>query len=472
MAVAGMAALGGTFFGAALGAMAASLPRYRIGCALSRAEPVQTDTRHADEADVVVIGAGVAGLATALYLNERGMKVTVLEKGVVAGEQSSRAFGWVYSNGWHPEKLELVNQSKRLWAGYAERFGADIGFRQTGNVSLICSEEEMEMHKAWLKEAAQVASSMTSRIVTGDELGRLLPGAATRYLGALYQDSDGTIEPKYTISRMARGVQLEGVSIVAPCAARRIDLAGGKVAGVHTEQGYIKCTRVVIAAGAWSALMARQLGLRLPQLGICTSMQTLSFSDGPQGAGYGPDFTWRRHADGQYSLGALRHVSPVTLDSLRFLRDFLPALGQTRGMLKLRFGGDFWESIHQRRNRSAEEVSVFEQVRVLAGRVDPRENDWIRMNACRAFPTLSGARVEESWAGIIDATPDSTPVISDVAEIRGLFLITGFSGNGLSVAPAAGQLIAAMIAGELLPFDPTIYRFSRFTDGSRFVFRH
>ncbi|MCZ7472713.1 MULTISPECIES: FAD-binding oxidoreductase [Rhizobium/Agrobacterium group] len=466
------ALLGGAIIGGAAGAGIASLLRYRLASGVSRAEPVATEERPPAEADVVVIGAGVAGLATALYLNEHGMKVLVLEKGVVAGEQSSRAFGWIYSNGWHPEKLELANQAKRLWEGYAGRFGEDIGYRRTGNFSLINSEEEMEAHKAWLSEAKQADPSITSRIVTGEELDRLLPGLQDRYLGALYQDSDGTIEPQYTISRLARGAQREGVTICAPCAVRQIELAGGQVAAVETEHGTIRCKTVVIAAGAWSSLLVRQLGVRLPQLGICTTMQRLSSVAGPAGAGYGRDFTWRRHADGQYSMGGLRHVSPLTLDSFRFLRDFMPAMGHARSMLKLRFGGDFWTSFGERASSRTDAASVFEHVRILSARVDRKENGTIRANATRAFPALASARVVDSWGGVIDATPDSTPVISDVANTPGVFLITGFSGNGLSVAPAAGQMLAAMIAGVKPVCNPAIYRLQRFRDGSPFVFRH
>ena len=105
---------------------------------------------------VAIIGAGIAGISTALFLNEKGFDTVLLEKGAVAGEQSSRAFGWIYSNGWHLQKLELTNQSKTLWQGFAERFSEDIGFRQSGNFTLIDSDAEVEMHRAWLKDALEV----------------------------------------------------------------------------------------------------------------------------------------------------------------------------------------------------------------------------------------------------------------------------------------------------------------------------
>lgn len=109
---------------------------------------------------------------------------------------------------------------------------------------------------------------------------------------------------------------------------------------------------------------------------------------------------------------------------------------------------------------------------MLLGDVDRFENDKALANLRRAFPQYEKAMVREEWAGISDATPDSTQYITEVPDLPGPFLITGFSGNGLTTGPASGQMIAEMIAGDDTTCDPTIYRFGRFDDGSRFVFRY
>lgn len=438
-----------------------------------RAMPVETLTELPKEADVVVIGAGIAGISTALFLNEKGLSTVVLEKGVVAGEQSSRAFGWIYSNGWDLGKLELTNQSKKIWQGFAARFGEDIGFRQSGNYSLLGTDEEVDMYKEWLKEALAIQPQMDSKIVTGSELDALIPGAGEKFKAALYQATDGTAEPTYSVSRIALGAIREGVKIVAPCAARSIEREGGKIAGVYTEKGYIKAKHVVIAGGAWSSLFAGNLGVHVPQLTITCSMQRLSQIQGAlPGAGYGPDFTWRMQANGETSVAVLLNAAPITKDSFRFFFDFLPTLDHTDGLVKVRLSQDFFKSLCMKSSWGNDEITPFEQVRMLHGTVDHHENEVVLANLRRAFPQYNDAKVLEEWAGMIDATPDSTQYVTEIPDVPGLFLITGFSGNGLTTAPASGQMIAEMIAGEKTTCDPSIYRFNRFTDGSEFVFRH
>ena len=87
--------------------------------------------------------------------------------------------------------------------------------------------------------------------------------------------------------------------------------------------------------------------------------------------------------------------------------------------------------------------------------------------ARRAFPVLQGAEVAQSWAGLIDVTPDAIPVISHVAEVPGLTIGTGFSGHGFGIGPGAGRLLADLVTGRPPVVDPHDFRLSRFTDGSR-----
>ncbi|MBS3652537.1 FAD-binding oxidoreductase [Pseudaminobacter sp. 19-2017] len=463
----------GAAIGAGLGIGLMSGRGWHINSAVPRAMPVETLTELPAEADVVVIGAGIAGISTALFLNEKGLSTVLLEKGVVAGEQSSRAFGWIYSNGWDLGKLELTNQSKALWQGFAGRFGEDIGFRQSGNFTLIGSDDEVEMHQEWLKAALEVQPKMDSKIIRGSELDALIPGAGSKFKAALYQASDGTAEPTHSVSKIAMGAMREGVKIVAPCAARSVEREGGKVAGVHTEKGHIKTKYVVIAGGAWSSLFAGNIGVRVPQLTLASSMQRLSRIDGAlPGAGYGPDFTWRMQADGETSVGVGTSAAPITKDSFRFLFDFLPTLRYSGDLVKVRPSRDLFESLRMKSSWGNDEVTPFEQVRMLSGEVDRHENDTALANLRRAFPQYEKAVVKEEWAGMIDATPDSTQFVTEIPDLPGLFLITGFSGNGLTTGPASGQMIAEMIAGEKTTCNPSIYRFNRFTDGSEFVFRY
>ncbi len=413
------------------------------------------------KANVVVIGAGLAGLCTALFLHERGHDVVVLDKGPLGGEQSRRAFGWVYANGWHPEKLELALRSRALWAGFSERLGRDVGFRQSGNLTIVDSAADLEAQEHWLNEARQAAPGIDAQIIEGRALETLVPDASRSWRAGVWQPGDGTIEPEWTMAQLVQGIETLGVRMVSSCAVQKIERAGGAVSGVLTEKGPIDARTVVVAGGVWTTKLVRALGVSLPQLGIASSMQVLSAGQGPlAGAGFGPDFVWRRQNDGRYAVGTLSHTAFVTPDTLRFIRDFLPSLKETRDMMEIGLGADFWTRLDPLRQRD------------LCGRVDVKALDESRAALGRAFPDLARARREDQWAGIIDAVPDSTPTVGPVPNVSGLAVITGFSGNGLSNAPAAAEMLAEIIDGATPTCDPRIYRPERFATSEPFVFRH
>lgn len=465
--------VGGVLAGGLLGATFSAGRGWRSNSQIPRALQVKTEDTLPAEVDVVVIGGGVAGLSSALFLNERGLRTIVLEKGVVAGEQSGRAFGWIYSNNWDLGKLELANRSKEIWQGFSARFGEDIGFRQGGNFSLLSTDEEVEQSRKWLESALEIQPEMDAKILTGGELDALIAGAAGTYKAALYQASDGSAEPTFSVSKIAQGAMREGIRIIAPCAARTIEREAGKVAGVHTELGYVKAKAVVLAGGAWSSMFARNAGISFPQLAVSSHLQRLSrIEDALPGSGYGPDFAWCRTFDGETILGALVNTSPITADSFRHLFDFLPALKHSAGLVKVRLSSDFFESLRLKTRWNADEVTPFEDIRMLSGNVDHRQANIELANLRRANPQYERAVLKERWGGMIDATPDSTQFVTDVPDLPGLFVVTGFSGNGLTTGPASGEMIAQIIEGEKTTCDRSIYRFNRFTDGSDFVFRN
>ncbi|RAH39497.1 FAD-binding oxidoreductase [Halomonas sp. SL1] len=466
---AGLATFG---LGAGTGAFLSADGGWRRGADLPRAETVGASGSLPVQADVVVVGAGIAGLSTAHALRDRGLSVVVLEKGVVSGEQSSRAFGWIYSAGWHPDKLELANRSKTLWADFARANERDIGYRRTGNLSLLESEEAVEGQRAWLAEAKERAPDMDVRLVSGAELERLTPGAGKAYQAALYSPSDGIAEPTIAAPRIARALQAKGVPVIQRCAVRSVETEGGAIRHVVTEQGVVRTSNVVVAGGAWSRLFLGNLGVPFPQLGIASPLMRVTGAQGPDGAGYAPNFTWRRQIDGNYVVGALRNVAPVTRASFTELLSFLPTLRHASGLVTMRFGQDFFESLRMPTHWSSDEVTPFERNRFLSAKPYQDELDR-RFEALReAFPDFRASAPIESWGGVIDATPDSTPIISAVDRLPGLSLISGFSGNGLTVGPAAGEMMAQIIAGETPTVDPAIYRYDRFFDGSDLTFRH
>ena len=160
-------------------------------------------------------------------------------------------------------------------------------------------------------------------------------------------------------------------------------------------------------------------------------------------------------------------VADIVPDSFRLFFDFLPVFKLDWRGLRLRLGKRFLEEAQLARNWALDQISPFEQVRIL----DPKPAQWILNEALseiqKAFPALASIKVAESWGGIIDATPDAVPVISAIAAKPGLFMASGFSGHGFGLGPGAGKLMAQIVVGESPCVDPQPFRFERFSDGSR-----
>ena len=248
---------------------------------------------------------------------------------------------------------------------------------------------------------------------------------------------------------------------------RGIETKGGRVGGVVTEKGRIDCESVVLAGGAWSRLFCGNLGLRLPQLKVRVSMmRTEPLPGGPEVNALGDGFLFRGRLDGGYTFTSLgSEVAEIVPNSFRYLRDFLPLLRQEHRRLTV--SRRFLDELRYARRWKPDEPSPFESNRILDPDPIPKQNRIALKNLKTRFPVFNSAKIAQEWAGMIDITPDVVPVISPVDSIPGFIIATGFSGHGFGIGPAAGKLIAQMTLGDTPFVDPTPFRYSRFTDGSR-----
>ncbi len=417
--------------------------------------------------DVAIIGGGVIGVSTAMELAERGVSVAVLEKGVIAGEQSSRNWGWCRQMGRDPREIPLVLESLRLWRGMNARIGTEAGYRQCGIMYLAETDMELAAHERWRNEHA-VPYQLKTQMIGPDAIAALQPGFATPWKGALYSPEDGRAEPFIAVPAMARYAMTQGVHIAQGCAVRGIDTSAGRVSGVVTERGSIACSEVVVAGGAWSRRFLHNLGIPFPQLTVISSvMRTEPIDTGSDVTSAGGRFAIRKRLDGGYTI-AHNHMSvaDITPDSFRLFFRFLPALKQDWAGIRLRFGKAFFDAARLKRRWAMDEVSPFEAVRVL----DPEPVSLVLEDAAAglkaALPAFSGMKIAERWAGLIDTTPDTVPVISALPKIGGLFLASGFSGHGFGIGPGAGKLMAELVMGGRPCVDPEPFRYSRYFDGS------
>jgi len=415
--------------------------------------------------EVVVIGGGIIGASTALSLAERGISVALCEKGQIAGEQSSRNWGWCRKMGRDPAEIPLAVESLRLWERMNARINADTGFRKRGIVYLCENAKDTAHYEEWLKRAQ--GFEIDSRLVAGGEIERLLPGSSRAWTAALYTPSDGCAEPEMATPAIANAAQRAGAAVVEQCAARGIETSAGAVSGVVTERSVIRCGQVVLAGGAWSSLFCNNLGIRFPQLKILGSvMRTAPIAGAPEPAAGATNFAFRKRLDGGYTIAQRNaNIAEIVPDSFRFLGDFLPSLMQQWHEIRIRVGRRFLEEWNMPKHWALDAVTPFEKTRIL----DPEPSLSALEEGGRylreAFPAFRGMRVVERWAGLIDVTPDAVPVISSVPSLPGFFIASGFSGHGFGIGPAAGHLMADLVTGATPIVDPKPYRYQRLIGG-------
>lgn len=416
-------------------------------------------------ADIVVIGGGIVGVAAALWLARRRLRVVLVEKDRIAGQQSGRNWGFVRTQYRDPAELPLAAEALGLWSDLARELGTEaIGWRRTGCLFLAEDEAERARFRRWQADCREVAPD--ARVLSPEAVRRLMPELRRPGAGALHTPSDGQAEPALATAALARAAEGAGAIILEGCGAVAIERQGGRATAVRTEGGTIACDGVVCAAGAASHRFLAPLGLMLPQQTVRSTVSLttpLPAIAGPCFCGFGLGL--RQRADGSCIIAAdSRSDVDLTLDSLRAARFFLPELVRMRRSFALRLGRAFVDDLTSRLTAGTDRRMV-----------EPRRPDIPPNEALAAeslsrlqelFPAAAGARIARSWAGRIDVLPDALPVIDAPAEVPGLVVATGFSGHGFGLGPAAGRHAAALAAGEAPGAAIRPFRLDRFARGT------
>jgi glycine/D-amino acid oxidase-like deaminating enzyme len=369
--------------------------------------------------------------------------------------------------GRDPREMPLMIQSMRLWQTMNERVGGETGFRVTGITYFADTQADMDRYQAWLDHVGPF--QVDSYLVDKAKIGEFAPGATKQWVGGLHTASDGMAEPTLATVAIARAAQKLGVRLYTQCAVRSLQTEGGRVTGVVTERGAIPCDKVVLAGGAWSGLFCRNLGLRLPQLKLLSSVMRTEPMDGAlQGCGSGKGFGFRKRLDGGYNF-SMRSAHPVDIvpDSFRYYRDFQQALKAERKAMRLRIGKRSIQELFMRTKWRPDQKTPFERYRTLSPTPALSVLAEAKESVMSIFPGFRGMKIAEKIGGFIDVTPDAIPVISGVDNISGFFISAGYSGHGFGIGPGAGHLMADLVSGQTPIVDPRAFRFSRFSDGSK-----
>jgi glycine/D-amino acid oxidase-like deaminating enzyme len=427
--------------------------------------PGRASTPTARHADVVVVGGGIAGCATAYYLARRGVRVTLLDRGEIAGEQSGRNWGFVRQQGRDPHEVPLMMESNRIWRGLEQELGADIEWIQGGNLALAATPDRAALFEEWLGIARQ--AGLDTRLVSSREIQAFLPGMAQEWLAGLYTESDGHAEPVKATRALAQAAVKHGADLRPGCAVLGVETEGGRVSGVLTEQGPVRACTVVCAAGAWSSRLLRPLGMALPQRWIRATVARTTPAPPLTRAGvWGPAVSFRQRRDGTLNIaaaGAADH--DLTLESLRDARLFLPNYWKNRKLFRFHVGRPLLRSIVGLLPGSAARRRPLTWDRGTGPVPSPAKVRRSLAEMRRLYPSLDALAVTRSWAGYIDATPDAIPIIG-AAGPAGLVVATGFSGHGFAMGPIVGRLVAELVTEGRASLDLRPFRHSRFAEGA------
>jgi glycine/D-amino acid oxidase-like deaminating enzyme len=425
-----------------------------------------------DAVDVVVIGAGIAGTATSYFLAQHGLRVALCEKGRVAGEQSSRSFGWIRQQGRDPAELPIMMESNRIWRGLAEETGeADLSFNESGCYYFAESQASLAHYEQWHELARQ--HQLDTQMLTADRLRTQFPDLQGNWVGGMTTPSDGSGHNFTAVTALARAARRRGVAVIENCAVRTVDIEAGRVTGVITEKGRIRCAKAVLAAGVWSTHFAANAGINLPQLASCsTAARTERCPEVYSGTLSLNGLSLNRREDDSYTVSSSDHslhfLSPA---SFKYFTKFftLLKLSASSVELKIKAPPGYPGAWNSPRRWAGDETSPFELMRVVNPPASPTAVKRIEERMPQRCPALKNVKLAEAWSGMIDVTPDALPTLGEDPALKGLYIATGLSGHGFGIGPAIGRIVADLVREAPPGHDLQRFRPTRFFDGSAIV---
>jgi len=344
-------------------------------------------------ADLVVIGAGINGVLSSLFLVERGFNnIVIVEERYPGSGGTFRCATGIRASFTSVEHVEAMKRSIELWRELSERYGFE--YRRDGYLWLLTRERDVELFKKIVEFHNSLG--VNTRLVTPEEVREIVPEIRTDgLLAGVYDPLAGKADNFHSLINTLTHILKRGVRVYTATKALRIAVEGGRVKGVHTTRGFIEAERVLIAAGPGAREVAATAGVDLPIRNV------------PKHALITEAYKYR--------------IKPLLID---------------------------WSS-------SSYLVQVFHGG-ILIGAEMEEEPDTPAVNRIaylyraasiwfKWFPWLSEARVLRYWTGYYDMTPDHHPIIGPVEGVEGLYISAGFSGHGFMMAPAAAEAIADYI---------------------------
>lgn len=369
--------------------------------------------------DVVVIGGGVIGAASAYYLSRAGKRVTLVERRGLGAEASGANVGLVTMlSAYSLEEREpgvlfhLTHGSIEAFATLSDELGVDVEYRREGGVIVAETPEALDALRQ--VGAAYARAGVPSEMLGPTDVLKCEPAFySAKILGGIFCPLNGMVNPMILTQAFAQAAGRLGARLLVGVEARVMTVRGGRVAGVVTSAGEIPCEQVVNAAGAWAADIGRTVGLEIPVT----------------------------PARGQVMV-----TERVPIFLRKVVSGMEPMARQTvRGNVVI---GSTLEPVGYNKGVTVQTVGAF------AREILPH------------FPALRNLHVIRVWAGLRPMTPDSAPIIELLPSPEGLCLAVGHSRRGICYGPGTGRLVAELLTGKPPFMDITPLGLSRFASAS------
>ena len=352
-------------------------------------------------ASVVIIGGGISGCAIAYTLAKKGVKdIVVIERDYLSSGATGRCGAGVRMQWGTEMNCKLAKYSIEFFERANEEleYEYDIEFKQGGYLIVASTEKEVNQFKKNI--ALQNSLGIPSRLLTPKEAKEIVPHMdETKIIAATFNPKDGHLNPFHTTQAYANAAVRLGVEIMKYTTVTGIKVENGKVVGVETDKGYISTPVVVNAAGGYSQLIAKMVGIDLP---VYSERHQILVTE-PVAPMQGPMFM-------SFSLNIYCQQTPHG--------SFIMGRGDANEPRDLRITSS-WHFMEEMAKTCTE-----------------------------LLPPLKELRVVRQWSGLYNISPDRQPIYGPVKEVEGFYLACGFSGHGFMFGPVTGVVVAEAILGE------------------------
>lgn len=355
----------------------------------------------AQSSDVLIIGGGLMGVCTAFFLRQRGVSVTVLERGLVGQQASGTNFGNVRRQARHLPQLPLANRAHAVWGRLPELIGEDIEFLRSGHIRVAYIPAQVAAMEKYAQDAREYGLDL--EMISGRRMRERYPFLGREVLAASLSPDDGHANPRLAAPAFARAAIRAGAQVVENTEVTEIAKDGADFRALCSDGREFRAPAMLVASGAWGDAMSAQFGEPVPMV-----------ARGPQMGVTEPV---------PYRIGPSVGVATQELHEMLYFRQV------KRGNIV--FGGC---------GRGPADT-LTRRAYVL-----PEHTLTQFTQLARLAPAVARLNIIRVWSGIEGYMDDHLPVMGPSARVSGLHYAFGFSGHGFQLGPGVGEVMAELIA--------------------------